>query len=134
MRLYKYIVLAAALFGALSSCSIKDEESVTEGPARVIISGHVISRASRMPVSGAEVRMLRIPQLNEDGTAAMAIPQMAWTSSEGFYSFETTLAGETERYDISSGSASRSVTVSRGDQSYDAVRGCYVIELVDLFL
>lgn len=113
---------------------MKDEETVSEGPARVIISGHVLSLSTRMPVSGAEVKMLRVPQVGDDSPAAMALPQMAWTTSEGFYSFETSLAGDTERYDISSGSASRSVTVSRGDQSYDAAHGCYVIDLVDLFL
>lgn len=134
MRLLKYTGIAAALLAAVVSCSIKDEESEADGPARVVISGHVLNRIDGMPISGAEVEMQKIPSGEGTGHQVMVQPQKMQTSLEGYYSFESSLDGETAQFVVSSSGMSRDITVSRGDQSYDARRNCYVIDMVDLFL
>ena len=132
MRILKYIGLAA-LLAVAASCSIKDEDPEMEGPARVIISGHVLNILDNEPISGMEVEMLKIPT-GGSGTQAPAQPQRVVSSIEGYYSFESYLDGETANFEIRCSRSRRDITVSRGDQSYDAKRKCYIIDMVDLFL
>ena len=134
MRIFKYFAIAAALLVAAASCSIKDEEPDMEGPARVIISGHVLNIIDGTPISGAEVEMQKIPLGEGSAHQALARPQVARTGIEGYYSFESSLDGETAQFVLKSSHATRDITVSRGDQSYDSKRNCYVIDMVDLFL
>ena len=134
IRIVRYICMAAALLAAAASCSIKDEEPAIEGPARVVISGHVLNIIDGEPISGAEVEMLKIPASDPGSHQAMAQPQRATTSLEGYYSFESYLEGETTVFEVRSSRASRTITVSRGDQSYDSKRNSYIIDMVDLFL
>ncbi len=130
----KFIGIAAALLAAVASCSMKDEEPSKNEPARVIISGHVLNIIDGEPISGAVVEMKKIPESNGSGHQVMAQPQKATTGMEGYYSFESYLEGETAQFVVSSSYASRDITVSRGDQSYDSKRNCYIIDMVDLFL
>ena len=134
MRIFRYIGMAA-LLAAVFSCSIKDEETEMDGPVRVVISGHVLDESDGAPIGGALVEMVKIPLSSGSGSTflAPAQPQTVVTSVEGYYSFESSLDGETARFVVSSAAASRDITVSRGDQSYDSKRHCYVIDMVDLY-
>ena len=134
MRIIKYIGIAAALLAAAASCSIKDEEAAMEGPARVIISGHILNSIDGEPISGAQVELQKKSVGKGDGHQAMSKPQKAQTGLEGYYSFESYMDGETESFEVKCSHASRSITVSRGDQSFDSKRNCYIVDMVDLFL
>lgn len=134
MRIIKYIGIAAALLVAAASCSIKDEESAMEGPARVIISGHILNSIDGEPISGAQVELRKSPVCDGDGHKIMAQPQKAQTGVEGYYSFESHMDTETESFEVRCSHAVRSITVSRGDQSFDSKRNCYIVDMVDLFL
>ena len=133
MRFFKYIGIAA-LLAVAASCSIKDEEADMKGPARVVISGHVLSIVNGEPISGAEVEMKKIPVGGGEEPQVMARPQKAQTGIEGYYSFESFMNGETAQFVVSCSYATRDITVSRGDKSYDSKRNTYVIDMVDLFL
>lgn len=133
MRFFKYICIAAMLAVA-ASCSIKDEEAGMEGPARVVISGHVLSIDNGEPISGTEVEMVKIPVGGSEASQVMAQPQKAQTGIEGYYSFESFIDGETAQFVVRCSYATRDITVSRGDKSYDSKRNTYVIDMVDLFL
>lgn len=105
-----------------------------EGPARVIISGHILNSIDGEPISGAQVELQKKSVGRGDGHQAMSKPQIAQTGLEGYYSFESYMDGETESFEVKCSHSSRSITVSRGDQSFDSKRNCYIVDMVDLFL
>ena len=132
-RTYCLPILLSLTGVALVSCSVSDDDQADAEAPRIIISGHVLEKLTGTPIGGERILMTRLP---DPGTApgVMAVPDTAWTTSGGYYSFETELRSETERFDLQAGAAFNYVTISRGDNSYDADLGCYVLQDVDFFL
>jgi len=118
---------------SLVSCSLSDDNADAAEPSRIVISGHVFEKDSGEPMGGERVLMTRNPAPSSTPAVA-AVPDTAWTTSSGFYSFETDLRRDKERFDLQAGFAFNIVTVSRGDQSFDADLGSYILENVDFFL
>ena len=132
-RTYILPLLLITMGAAFVSCSESDDNIDSGVPARIYISGHVVARETGDPMAGERVLMTRTP-VTSTAAGIKAVPDTAWTTSGGFYSFETELRQDTERFDLQAGFSFNFVTVSRGDNSFDADRGCYILEDVDFFL
>ena len=132
-RTYRHPLFLLAAATLLVSCSATDDNADASEPSRIVISGHVFEKDSGEPMGGERVLMTRNPA-SVEASATAAVPDTAWTTSNGFYCFETDLRRDKERFDLQAGFAFNIVTVSRGDQSFDADLGSYILQNVDFFL